>query len=214
MQRCIPLVPEFEFVATCDLVEEKAQSNARRFGALAIIPITTRCSSTKISTQSLLWAGQRTNCIGISVLRVFSEVIISIPRSRPRLLLRARRCWVNASIETGKNRDGRHHVAACAAHQIARELMDDEAFGDACQYHTRYMAPGPRIQEMGSPFAWPFMIDQVIHPTDACVFLWGRSARFLRWVLLMLRLVRCQYPFNLRYENGGVGTMTLGTGPV
>ena len=34
LQRCIPLVPEFEFVATCDLVEEKAQSNARRFGAL------------------------------------------------------------------------------------------------------------------------------------------------------------------------------------
>ena len=25
LQRCIPLVPEFEFVATCDLVEEKAQ---------------------------------------------------------------------------------------------------------------------------------------------------------------------------------------------
>ncbi len=34
LQRCIPLVPEFEFVATCDLVEEKARSNARRFGAL------------------------------------------------------------------------------------------------------------------------------------------------------------------------------------
>ena len=28
LQQCIPMVPEFEFVATCDLVEEKAASNA------------------------------------------------------------------------------------------------------------------------------------------------------------------------------------------
>ena len=34
LQQCIPMVPEFEFVATCDLVEEKAKANARKFGAL------------------------------------------------------------------------------------------------------------------------------------------------------------------------------------
>ena len=34
LQRCIPMIPEFNFIATCDLVEERAQSNARKFGAL------------------------------------------------------------------------------------------------------------------------------------------------------------------------------------
>ena len=34
LQQCIPHIPEFEFIATCDLVEEKAKANARKFGAL------------------------------------------------------------------------------------------------------------------------------------------------------------------------------------
>ena len=34
LQQCIPMIPEFEFVATCDLIEEKAKTNARKFGAL------------------------------------------------------------------------------------------------------------------------------------------------------------------------------------
>ena len=34
LQRCIPMISEFNFIATCDLVEERAQSNARNFGAL------------------------------------------------------------------------------------------------------------------------------------------------------------------------------------
>ena len=34
LQRCIPMIPECNFIATCDLVEERAQSNARKFRAL------------------------------------------------------------------------------------------------------------------------------------------------------------------------------------
>ncbi|MFQ6098286.1 MAG: Gfo/Idh/MocA family protein, partial [Armatimonadota bacterium] len=34
LQPCIPLIPELDFVATCDLDEKKAESCARRFGAL------------------------------------------------------------------------------------------------------------------------------------------------------------------------------------
>ena len=33
LQPCIPLVSEIEFVATCDLEIEKAECNAKRFGA-------------------------------------------------------------------------------------------------------------------------------------------------------------------------------------
>jgi predicted dehydrogenase len=36
LQQCIPMIPEFDFVATCDLIEieERAKTNAQKFGAL------------------------------------------------------------------------------------------------------------------------------------------------------------------------------------
>jgi len=34
LQQCIPMIPEFEFIAAYDLIEEKAKTNTRKYGAL------------------------------------------------------------------------------------------------------------------------------------------------------------------------------------
>ena len=73
--------------------------------------------------------------------------------------------------------------------------MDEDEFGETCQYHTRYLAPGPRLQEAGSPFAWPFMLDQVIHPTDCMRFFMGQVSEVYATGTVDGRI---EYRFNVR----------------
>ena len=214
LQRCIPLVPEFEFVATCDLVEEKAQSNARRFGALRYYTDYNEMFKHE-DLHAVAVVGRPEDKlhrdIGIACLQRGYHIYTEKP---PATTSEGAKMLVDASIETGKTGMVGTMWRHAPAHQIARELMDDEAFGDACQYHTRYMAPGPRIREVGSPFAWPFMIDQVIHPTDCMRFFMGQVSEVFALGSVDGASGTVSISVNLRYENGGVGTMTLGTGPV
>ena len=62
---------------------------------------------------------------------------------------------VDVSKETGKTGMVGTMWRHAPAHQIAKRLIDEDDFGAACQYHTRYLAPGPRLNQAGSPFAWP-----------------------------------------------------------
>jgi predicted dehydrogenase len=121
---------------------------------------------------------------------------------------------VDTSIETGKTGMVGTMWRHAPAHQIAKRLIDEDDFGSACQYHTRYLAPGPRLQHAGSPFAWPFMLDQVIHPTDCMRFFMGQVAEVYAMGTVDSASSSVSISVNLRYENGGIGTMTLGTGPV
>ena len=214
LQQCIPMIPEFEFVATCDLVEEKAKSNARRFGAL--------CHYTDYNEMfknedlyAVAVVGRPEDKlhrdIGIECLQRGYHIYTEKP---PATTADGAKMLVDTSIETGKTGMVGTMWRHAPAHQIAKRLIDEDDFGSACQYHTRYLAPGPRLQHAGSPFAWPFMLDQVIHPTDCMRFFMGQVAEIYAMGTVDSASSSVSISVNLRYENGGIGTMTLGTGPV
>ena len=60
----------------------------------------------------------------------------------------------------------------------------------------------------------PFMLDQVIHPTDCMRFFMGQVSEVYATGTVDAASSTVSMSVNLRYENGGMGTMTLGTGPV
>ena len=213
LQQCIPMVPEFEFVATCDLVEEKAQSNARRFGALRHYTDYDRMLKTE-ELDAVAVVGRPEDKlhrdIGIECLQRGYHIYTEKP---PATTAEGAKMLVDASVESGKTGMVGTMWRHAPAHQIAKQLMDEAEFGAACQYHTRYLAPGPRLQEAGSPFAWPFMLDQAIHPTDCMRFFMGQVSEVFAMGTVDAESHTVSMSVNLRYASGGIGTMTLGTGP-
>ena len=149
--------------------------------------------------------------IGIECLRRGYHIYTEKP---PATTAEGAKMLVDASVETGKTAMVGTMWRHAPAHQIAKQLMDEAAFGEACQYHTRYLAPSPHLQEAGSPFAWPFMLDQAIHPTDCMRFFMGQVSEVFAMGAIDAESGTVSMSVNLRYENGGIGTMTLGTGPI
>ncbi len=214
LQRCIPMVPEFEFVATCDLVEEKAKENARRFGALRHY---TDCDDMfkNEDLDAVAVVGRPEDKlhrdIGIACLQRGYHIYTEKP---PATTVEGAKMLVDASIEAGKTGMVGTMWRHAPAHRIAKQLMAETEFGTACQYHTRYLAPGPRLKEVKSPFAWPFMLDQAIHPTDCMRFFMGQVSEVFAMGTIDEASGTVSISVNLRYENRGIGAMTLGTGPV
>ena len=214
LQQCIPMVPAFEFVSTCDLVEEKARSNARRFGALRHYTDYDEMLKTE-DLHAVAVVGRPEDKlhrdIGIECLQRGYHIYTEKP---PATTAEGAKMLVDASVETGKTGMVGTMWRHAPAHQMAKRLMNEDDFGTACQYHTRYLAPGPRLQAAGSPYAWPFMLDQVIHPTDCMRFFMGQVNQVFAIGEIDGASSTVSMSVNLRYENGGIGTMTLGTGPV
>ena len=102
---------------------------------------------------------------------------------------------VDASVETGKTGMVGTMWRHAPAHQIAKQLMDEAAFGEACQYHTRYLAPGPRLQEAGIALCMALYARSGNSPHRLYApSSWVRLAKFSPWEQLMPNLGLCQCP--------------------
>ncbi len=214
LQQCIPMIPEFEFVATCDIVEEKAAANARKFGALRhYTDYDEMLKNEELYALAIVGRPEDTlhRDIGIECMQRGYHIYTEKP---PANTVEGAKMLVDASIETGKTGMVGTMWRHAPAHRIAKQLIDEEVFGKVSQYHTRYLAPGPRLHEMKSPFAWPFMLDQAIHPTDCMRFFTGQVSEVFALGTIDEESGTVSISVNLRYENGAIGTMTLGSGPV
>jgi len=213
LQQCIPMIPEFEFVATCDLVEGKAKSNVRKFGALRhYTDYNEMFKNEDLYAVAIVGRpDQMHRDIGIECLKQGYHIYTEKP---PASTSDGAKMLADVSKEVGKTGMVGTMWRHAPAHQIAKRLIEEDDFVAVCQYHTRYLAPGPRLSEAGSPFAWPFMLDQVIHPTDGMRFFMGQVTDVYAKGTIDAPTKSVSITVNLGYENGAIGTMTLGTGPV
>ncbi|HIA70087.1 TPA: Gfo/Idh/MocA family oxidoreductase [Candidatus Poribacteria bacterium] len=214
LQRCIPMIPEFNFIATCDLVEERAQSNARKFGALRhYTNYDQMLGDEELDAVAVVGRPEDKlhRDIGIECLERGYHIYVEKP---PATTVEGAKSLVDASVRTGKTGMVGTMWRHAPAHQMAKRLIEEDDFGRVCQYHTRYLAPSPRIHSSDAPFAWPFMLDQAIHPTDCMRFFMGPVNDVFSFDGTDTDTGTVSISVNLRYANGAVGTMTLGIGPV
>ena len=214
LQQCIPKIPEFEFVATCDLVEEKAKTNARKYGALRWYSDYDQMLKTE-ELDAVAVVGRPEDKmhrdIGIECLERGYHIYTEKP---PSTTVEGAKMLLDASVRSGKTGMVGTMWRHAAAHRLAKRLLDEEEFGRVCQYETRYLAPTPRIHEPGTPYAWSFMLDQVIHPTDCMRFFMGPVSQLYALAANDAESGTVSISVNLQYENDGVGSMTLGIGAV
>ena len=125
LQQCIPMVPAFEFVATCDLVEEKAASNARRFGALRHYTDYNEMFKNE-DLYAVAVVGRPEDKlhrdIGIECLQRGYHIYTEKP---PATTAEGAKMLVDASVETGKTGMVGTMWRHAPAHQIAKQLMDE-----------------------------------------------------------------------------------------
>ena len=214
LQRCIPMIPEFDFIATCDLVAKRAQSNARKFGALRHYTDYDQMLNDE-ELDAIAVVGRPEDKlhrdIGIECLERGYNIFVEKP---PATTVEGAKSLADASIRTGKTGMVGTMWRHAPAHQMAKKIMEEGDFGRVCQYHTRYLAPSPRIHSSDTPFAWSFMLDQVIHPTDCMRFFMGLVEDVFAFDGTDMNTGTVSISVNLRYANGAVGSMTLGIGPV
>jgi len=208
------MIPEFEFVSTCDLVEEKAKGNARRFGALrSYTDYVEMLQSEELDAVAVVGRPEDKmhRDIGIDCLKRGYHIYTEKP---PATTAEGAKMLVDASIESGKTGMVGTMWRHAPAHRLAKRLLGEEEFGRVCQYETRYLAPTPRIHEPEAPFAWRYMLDQAIHPTDCMRFFMGSVSQLCAFSTTDTDTGTVSISVNLQYESGAVGTMTLGIGPV
>ena len=214
LQQCIPLIPEIEFVATCDLIEERAKGNARKFGALRYYTDYDVMLKTE-ELDAVAVVGRPEDKlhrdIGIECLHRGYHIYVEKP---PAKTVEGAKMLVLASKESGKTGMVGTMWRHAPAHRMAKRFVEEEIFGSPCQYHTRYLAPSPRITSTDSPFAWQFMLDQAIHPIDCMRFFMGPVSQVFAFGVTDESSGTLSISVNLRYENGAVGTMALGIGAI
>lgn len=214
LQQCIPMISEFEFVATCDLIEERAKANARKFGALGYYADYNEMLNRE-ELDAIAVVGRPEDKlhrdIGIECLKQGYHIYTEKP---PATTVEGAKMLLDASIESGKTGMVGTMWRHAPAHRLAKDLMGEKEFGVPCQYHTRYLAPSPRIHSADSPFGWRFMLDQAIHPADCMRFFMGTVSELFAYGVADGGTGTLSISVNLRYKSGAIGTMTLGIGPV
>ncbi len=214
LQQCVPMISEFEFVATCDLIEEKAETNARRFGALrSYSDYDEMLKNEELDAIAIVGRPEDKihRDIGIDCLNRGYHIYTEKP---PATTVEGAKLLVDASVESGKTGMVGTMWRHAPAHRLAKRFLDEEEFGSVCQFETRYLAPTPRIYESGKTFTWPYMLDQAIHPIDCMRFFMGPVSQLCAFAVTDKETGTLSLSVNLQYECAAVGAMTLGIGPV
>ena len=208
LQANLPQVASVEFVATCDLVQEKAEHNARRFGALkAYTDFREMIQAEKPDAVAICGAPQMHHELGLACLEMGCHIFTEKP---PAITAAQTKELVDAAAKAGKMGMVATHWRHAPAHKMARDLAEEPEFGDVLNFRCKYAAPGPRSGIWDTDSAiHGYLLGQVIHPIDCMRFLVGREVTELYAAVAELDDGTTSYAISFRFDGGAVGTMNL-----
>lgn len=172
LQPALCQVPEVEYVAACDLVEERAREAARRFGARAwYTDFVEMLEKEGLDAVVVVGHPKMHEEIGVECLRRGFHVLMEKP---PSLTVEGARRVAETARESGKFCMVATHWRHMPSHALLKELTEREGFGRLTAVEATYSAldRGPAFGV--EDFAWGFMLNQAIHPVDCLQFLGGR----------------------------------------
>ncbi|MBM4050652.1 MAG: Gfo/Idh/MocA family oxidoreductase [Planctomycetes bacterium] len=208
LQANLPQVSSIDFVATCDLVPEKAQGNARRFGALkAYTDFREMIQAERPDAVAVCGAPQMHHEVGIACLGLGCHIFLEKP---PAITAAQTKEIVDAAARSGKMGMVATHWRHAPAHRMARQLADQPEFGTVLGFRCKYAAPGPKSGIWGTDSAVRgFLLGQVIHPVDCMRFLVGQEVAEVYAAIAELPDGTTSYAVSFRFDRGAVGTMNL-----
>ncbi len=197
--------PSAQLVAVCDLQQERAERNAKRFGADRwYTDVETMLEAEKLDGVCICGEPQMHLEVGLQVLRRGLPIFVEKPsaltaREAQRLADAADRAGVWGMVAFMK----RH----APGYVLAKQLIEASKFGGLQQLHVRF-TQGEYPDLWGFSAAQAFLIGQVVHIFDLVRFLGGDVAN----VHARLRTVsdfRFGYAISLAFTSGAIGTMEL-----
>lgn len=172
LQPNLARLPQFDYVAACDLDEGAAADCARRFGARASFSDYTRMLD-EVRPEAVIVCGPPAlhHAAGLAALDRGAHLFTEKP-SAPS----AEAAEELARAATERGRVGRvglfwRHAEAMTQ---ARELIASPEFGTPLLFDGEYLAPGPRVPIWDWPStAVTYLSDQAIHAIDGMRSLMG-----------------------------------------
>jgi len=206
LQPAVALIPQIEYMAACDLVEERAREAVRRFGAKRWYTDYDRMIDEE-SPDGVIIVGppQMHEELGVSCLKRGLNVFIEKP---PSLSLDGARRIFEAMKASGRicmvGTNWRH----MPVHRALKKISEGDGFGEIFRLEATYLAPDTR-GAWGQPFAWGFMLNQAIHPMDCLQFLGGRVVEVeARGIVAEGR--KLAISAGLQFASGAIGSFVLG----
>lgn len=210
LQPNIAHIPQIEFVATCDLDEEKARSCARRFGALAAYAdYREMLAKENLDAVGICGPAQMHTEVGIACLDAGLHVFLEKPH--------AVSVQESARVCQAAERNGKLGMVAtmwrhAKAYTIAKDLMGDDDFGHPILFEGYYLTPGPRQPLWGlDSLRWSHLLGQTVHPVDCMRFLMGDVTEVYAKIHERSDGVLSYAP-HFQFTSGAVGTLCVTSG--
>ncbi len=206
LQPAVALIPRFQYVAACDLVEEKAMEAVKRFGARKWYTDYVEMVEEE-SPDAVIIVGppQLHEEAGVSCLRRGLHVFVEKP---PSLTLEGARRLMEAMKVSGRICMVGTHWRHMPVHRSLKMICEEEVFGEVFRVEATYLAPDTK-GAWNLPFEWGFMLNQAIHPMDCLQFLGGRVVE-AEASGLAEEGRRLAVSATLRFSSDAVGSFTLG----
>jgi len=208
IQANIPHVPAIDYLAACDLVQEKAESYARRFGAQkAYTDFRAMVEAEKPDAVGICGPPQMHHEIGLACLELGCHIFLEKP---PAIAAAETKELVDAAERNGKVGMVATHWRHAPAHQMARGLAEEPEFGKVMNFRCRYAAPGPKEPIWGVDSAVRgYLLGQVVHPVDCMRFLVDQEVVEVYATIAEEEDGTNSYAITFRFDGGAVGTMNL-----
>lgn len=206
LQPAVALIPQIEYTAACDLIEERAKEAVRRFGAKRWYTDYERMIDEE-SPDAVIIVGppQMHEEVGISCLKKGLNVFMEKP---PSLTLEGARRICEAMKASGRICMVGTHWRHMPVHRALKKISEGGGLGEIFRLEATYLAPDT-MGAWGQPFAWGFMLNQAIHPMDCLQFLGGRVVEVeARGVIVEGR--KFAISANLQFASGAIGSLVLG----
>jgi predicted dehydrogenase len=207
----IPYIPELDLVAVCDLKQELAEQNARRFGARAVYTDFPQMLQQEAPDAVMVVGPPRMHEeIGLAVLAAGCHLFIEKPAAPT---VEGAKRLVDAARRAGKIGQVGHMMRHADPVRVAWDLCHSEQFGEMLSVESRYTTwpTGATRSVSGWGEAdedWTYMLVQGGHPIDLIRHFLGsivRLAAFRRHGRGSTKV----YQVTVEGQNGRVGFLNL-----
>ena len=212
---CIPLIPEIELVATCDLVESRAKYCAKKFGAKAwYTDYEKMIEEERLDAVAIVGPPPMHLKLGLACLKLGVHIYTEKPNSPT---VEGSKMLMETAKKMGKFGQIGFMWRHAEAHKIARRIIESEEFGEPVFFQGAYLTPGPTDplpETHGDTLEWTYLLDQGVHIIDCMRFLMGQEVSKVYAEIEHRkdksgRDSALSFSVSLRFENGATGSLSL-----
>ena len=200
----IPLIPEIDLVAVCDIVREKAERNARNFGAQRVYTdLHQMLDNEKLDGVFVIGPAPQQYALAPEALKCGIPVYVEKPSANTSAEARELAELADANGVWGQCGFMKRFADA---YTIAKEILSRKAFGPLHLIKCKFgQGPYPQIWGIDSAKR-AMLIGQLVHIFDLIRFFGGEVTE-LQAFFNQVTDTQFAYAVNLRFESGAIGQL-------